>query len=124
MLYHGTQASFETFQPNPRGIFFSEERAKAEPFSRIRKGEPVIKEVHLAINSPWTMIRYSLDTPYNVQVDQSIATLKAKGFDGIHCPNEGVWIAFEPEQIFDAAVLDSDVQDDELTETCASVPHG
>lgn len=124
VLYHGTQASFEEFQPNPRGIFFSEERVTAEPFSRIRKGDPVIKEVHLAINRPWTMISYSQDTPYIVQIDQSVATLKAKGFDGIHCPDDNVWIAFEPEQIFDAAVLDSDAQDDELTETSAPAPHG
>lgn len=101
-VFHGTQGVFTEFSPNPRGIFFAEDRAAAAPFSRIRKGKPVIKAVHLAINRPWKMIRYSDSTPYNVQVDQSIATLKAKGFDGIYCPDDKVWIAFEPGQVFDA----------------------
>lgn len=135
-LYHGTQGVFTKFSSNPRGLFFTENRADAEPFSRIRKGEPVIKAVHLAINRPWTMIRYSDDTPYNVQVDQSIATLKAKGFDGIHCPDDKVWIAFEPEQVFDAeesmlldgktdheSFDDSTNQDGELV-TEQDAPHG
>lgn len=102
-VYHGTQGVFTDFSANPRGIFFAEDRAAAEPFSRIRSGQPVIKAAHLAINRPWTMVRYSMDTPYNVQVDQSIATLKAKGYDGIYCPHDKVWIAFEPYQVFDAA---------------------
>lgn len=114
-LYHGTQGVFTKFSSNPRGLFFTENRADAEPFSRIRKGEPVIKAVHLAINRPWTMIRYSDDTPYSVQVDQSIATLKAKGFDGIHCPDDKVWIAFEPRQVFEvkeSMLLDGTTDDE------------
>lgn len=124
-LYHGTQNVFTTFAHNPRGLFFTEDRDAAVPFSRIRKGEPVIKAVHLVINRPWTMIRYSDDTPYSVQVDQSIATLKAKGFDGIHCPDDRVWIAFDPGQVFDAAAIDNISEDDGTSDdlTQAETPH-
>ena len=107
-LHHGTSAQFYDFLPNPRGIFLAETHAQAEPYSRIRKGVPVIKVVHLAAKRPWTMVRYSLDTPYCNQIDQSVESLRARGYDSIHCPDERVWIAFEPEQIINAnpGVLD------------------
>lgn len=102
LVYHGTQAVFDTFATNPRGIFFTEDRAAAESFTRIRKGSPVVKTVHLNIQKPWVMVRYSDDTPYSQMLDQSIPALKAQGYDGIHCPDDKVWIAFEPGQIIAA----------------------
>ena len=95
-LHHGTQSVFRVFNPNPRSLFFTEDLAAAGPYSCIRKGKAIIKAVYLAINRLWTIVRYSEDTPYSTQIDQSIATFKAKGFDGIHCPDDKVWIAFEP----------------------------
>ncbi len=108
-VYHGTSQAFDAFAPNERGLFFAEERAKAENFVRVRKGtSPRVIEAELDIRRPWTYIYYGLDTPMRDMLDQSTAALVAQGYDGAFMPRERVWVAFEPEQvrIVDAGISD------------------
>lgn len=100
LVFHGTGATFDSFAANERGIFFAEQYNAAALYQRIRReAEPRVIAASLDIGNPWTIVRYGLDAPYRQQLDQSVAALKARGFDGIHMPNERVWVAFEPEQI-------------------------
>lgn len=100
LVFHGTGATFESFAANERGIFFAEQYNAAASYQRIRKdAEPRVVAASLDIRNPWTMVRYGLDVPYSQQLDQSAAALRARGFDGIHMPDERVWVAFEPGQI-------------------------
>ncbi|OUM04487.1 ADP-ribosyltransferase-containing protein [Variovorax sp. JS1663] len=100
LVFHGTGATFDSFAPNERGIFFAEQYNAAASYQRIRReSEPRVIAASLDISNPWTMVRYGLDVPYSQHLDQSAAALKARGFDGIYMPKERVWVAFEPEQI-------------------------
>ena len=102
-VYHGTHATFDRFAPNPRGIFFAEDWAAAATFSSIRKPvgghSGLVLEARLRITNPWTVIRYADDFPYCRMVDQSVPAIAARGFDGMFCPEDRVWIAFDPQQI-------------------------
>lgn len=100
LLFHGTGSLFERFQPNPRGIFFSEDARAALSYTKIRKTEtPRVIGAHLTIRAPWVYVRYGDDCPYSQQIDQSVAALCAAGYDGIHDPVNNVWVAFSPDQI-------------------------
>lgn len=100
VVYHGTSQPFERFGHNPAGLFFAEDLMKATSYASIRLGPtPRVIRAELTINRPWTLIRYGLDVPYRDQLDQSVPTLAAQGFDGIHIPEEGVWVAFSPDQV-------------------------
>ena len=99
VVYHGTASDVAAFEPNERGIFFAENPETAEPYSRIRRGSPNIVPVYLSIKKPWLMVNYSDDTPYSQMVDQSPASLKAKGYDGMHDAANGIWVTFDPMQI-------------------------
>lgn len=99
VVYHGTSGDFNAFLPNQRGIFFAESPEAAAPFSRIRNGQPNIIPAYVSIKNPWTMIRYGDDVPFSRMEDQSVAALKAKGYDGTYSPDDGVWVAFSPMQI-------------------------
>lgn len=100
VLYHGTSQPFERFGPNPAGLFFAEDLEKATSYASIRLGPaPRVIQVSLNIRRPWTYIRYGQDVPYRDHADQSVPTLQALGYDGIHMPEEGVWVAFDPDQV-------------------------
>jgi hypothetical protein len=107
VLYHGTGATFENFASNERGIFFAEAFNTAASYQRIRRdAAPRVIAARLDIQRPWTMISYADDVPYRAQVDQSVAAITARGFDGIFLPKERVWVAVSPDQI---TVLDHSV---------------
>lgn len=100
VVYHGTGTDFAEFAANERGIFFAESPEAPATFARIHKGGAAnIIPAYLSIKNPWTMIRYGDDVPYSRMVDQSVAALKAKGYDGTYDPKEKVWVAFDPTQI-------------------------
>lgn len=98
-VYHGTQAKFTQFRVGGDGIFFGEDESIAGSFSRIRTGESRIIPVYLSIQNPWMSVRYDRDFPISKMVDQSREGLIQKGYDGFHRPEDGVWVAFLPEQI-------------------------
>lgn len=99
VVYHATGADFQGFAPNERGIFFAEDPAAAEPYSRIRRdASPNIIPVYLSVKNPWTMVRYGDEVPYSKQVDQSVEALRAKGYDGTYDPKDKVWTVFDPQQ--------------------------
>lgn len=100
VLYHGTAATFTTFGDNPRGIFFGEDISQAELYSRIRRGSPRVIAANLSIKNPWQMVRYADDVPYSQMIDQSVSALRARGYDGIHAPDDKVWIVFDANQIY------------------------
>jgi hypothetical protein len=107
LVYHGTGAAFDAFAPNDRGIYFAERYDTAASYQRIRKTDtPRVLASSVDITRPWQMIRYPLDTPYSKMVDQSVATLSARGYDGIYMPQERAWVAFRPEQV---TILEQDV---------------
>lgn len=98
-VFHGTSAAFKTFAANERGLFFDESKTEASSYSGIRKGgQPRVIRAHLNICRPWDYIEYGTDHPYNQMVDQSVASLTARGYDGMRMPN-GRWIAFRPDQV-------------------------
>jgi hypothetical protein len=100
VLYHGTGATFDAFAPNKRGIFFAERYSVAAAYQRIRKdAAPRVIAARLDVRRAWTMITYADDVPYRDQVDQSVAAIAARGFDGIYLPKELVWVAVSPDQI-------------------------
>lgn len=100
VLYHGTGATFDAFAPNERGIFFAERYNAAAAYQRIRRdAAPRVIAARLDIHRPWTMITYADDVPYRDRVDQSVAAIAARGFDGIYQPKERVWVAVSPDQI-------------------------
>lgn len=118
-LYHGTNAAFAEFGSNPRGIFLAEDPAKASTFKAIRKGgEPRVIEARINVNKVWEVIRYGDDVPYSQMIDQSVDALKKQGYDAMHCPDDGVWIVFDPKQI-DILRHDIDQQVDEVDEVAA-----
>ncbi|MBY0466883.1 MAG: GNAT family N-acetyltransferase, partial [Burkholderiales bacterium] len=120
-LYHGTNAVFAEFGPNPRGIFLAEDPAKAGTFKAIRKGgEPRVIEARINVNKVWEVIRYGDDVPYSQMIDQSVDALKKQGYDAMHCPDDGVWIVFDPKQI-DILRQDIDQEVDEADEVAARV---
>lgn len=99
-VFHGTSQEFDEFAPNERGIFFSESRSTAESYVGVHRGPASrVIEAQLDIRNPWTYISYAATVPYRDQVDQSSDALKAQGYDGIHMPQSGVWVAFEPSQV-------------------------
>ncbi|WP_298705629.1 hypothetical protein [Variovorax gossypii] len=107
IVYHGTEACFEAFAPNERGLFFAESYRLAASFSGIRKaGAPRVIAAALDISNPWTSITYGDDVPYRDQVDQSPAAIEAQGFDGIYMPASRVWIALRPNQV---SVIDPNI---------------
>lgn len=104
IVYHGTGYAFDAFAANERGIFFAERYNAAAAYQRIRRDpNPRVIAATLEIRNPWTLISFGPDVPYRDRVDQSVAAIAARGFDGIYQPNEGVWVAASPSQI---AVLD------------------
>lgn len=120
-LYHGTNADFSEFGSNPRGIFFAEDPLKAATFTAIRKGgHPRVIEARININKVWEVIRYGDDVPYSQMIDQSVDALKKQGYDAMHCPDDGVWIVFDPKQI-DILRHDIDQEVDEADEVAARV---
>jgi hypothetical protein len=124
VLYHGTAAAFTQFAENPRGIFFAEDIAQAAPFSRIRRGTPRVIAANLSIKNPWQMVRYADDVPYSQMIDQSISALRARGYDGIHAPDDKVWIVFDADQIHQLEAETDDMVDD-ATESLLEAPgHG
>ncbi|CAN7770114.1 hypothetical protein LJR290_007479 [Variovorax sp. LjRoot290] len=100
IVYHGTGATFDAFAPNERGIFFAERFNAAAAYQRIRRdAAPRVIAARLDIRNPWTAITYGADVPYRDQIDQSVAAIAARGFDGIYLPKERVWVATSPHQI-------------------------
>lgn len=115
VVFHGTGLPFEVFAPNARGIFFAERYSAATPYSRIHRGaQPRVVAAALAITHPWVQITYPDDVPYSARVDQSVAAVAARGYDGIYVPEGRAWIAVHPEQV---TIVESDVQ------RSAFVPH-
>lgn len=100
VVYHGTGATFDAFSANERGIFFAERYGAAAAYQRIRRNAtPRVIAASVEIRNPWTMITYAEDVPYRDRLDQSIAAIGRRGFDGIYQPNERVWVAVSPDQV-------------------------
>lgn len=115
VVFHGTGLPFEVFAPNARGIFFAERYSAAAPYSRIHRGaKPRVVAAALAITHPWVQITYADDVPYSARIDQSVAAVVARGYDGIYVPEGRAWIAVHPDQV---TIVESDVQ------RSAFVPH-
>lgn len=128
LLYHGTSASFEEFASNPRGIFFAENASDARNFSAIRRGgRPRVIEARVCVTKVWEVIRYGQDVPYSQMVDQSVAALKAQGFDAMHDPIDRRWVIFDPKQIdmlrsdIDAQAQEGDAHEQQVRSEIAAV---
>jgi hypothetical protein len=118
-LYHGTAADFERFDnarlgeatghmTAPLGHFLAEDRAKAAHYAE-QASEGVaaharVLKLHVAMRHPKEM---SLQDLMDVDSQADARAIKAKleqaGYDGIHVPEIGQWIAFDAKQIRDAS---------------------
>ncbi len=119
VVYHGTAEAFWAFDKGrlaastghmtaPLGFFFAEDRAKAQRYAEkaadgVPADERVIDAV-LAIRNPKAM---TLDALMAIESQDEARALRARlqrqGFDGIHLPEIGQWIAFEPTQVKSAS---------------------
>ena len=114
-LYHGTAGDFSEFDnarlgestghmTAPLGHFLAEDRAKAQGYAEnASHGVPAEERViaaHAAIRQPKEM---SLQDLMGIDSHDGARALKAKlerqGYDGIHIPEIGQWVAFDAKQI-------------------------
>lgn len=114
-LYHGTAGDFSEFDnarlgestghmTAPLGHFLAEDRAKAQGYAEnASHGVPAEERViaaHVAIRQPKEM---SLQDLMDIDSHDGARALKAKlerqGYDGIHIPEIGQWVAFDAKQI-------------------------
>lgn len=118
-VYHGTADDFSVFghdkageatghATSPLGHFFTPDRAQAEGYARnASDGRPAderVVDAYLSIKKPYTMSleqAQRIETPGMARAVR--AQLEAKGYDGIHLPEQNAWVAFRPEQIKSAS---------------------
>lgn len=118
-VHHGTADGFYAFDnarlgeatahmTAPLGHFFAEDAGKAQRYAEnASRGVPADERVidaHLSIQNPKTL---SLDDLMGIESQDEAralkANLEAQGYDGIHLPEIGQWIAFDPGQIKSAS---------------------
>ena len=85
VVYHGTDAKFDTFAKSEAGIYFTINRTYAES-----EGSRIIS-TYMKINKPFEAL-YDEET---ITFDE----MKAQGYDGMFITDMGYYIAFEPTQI-------------------------
>lgn len=85
VVYHGTDAKFDTFAKSEAGIYFTIDRTYAES-----EGSRIIS-TYMKINKPFEAL-YDEET---ITFDE----MKAQGYDGMFITDMGYYIAFEPTQI-------------------------
>lgn len=85
VVYHGTDAKFDTFAKSEAGIYFTIDRTYAES-----EGSRIIS-TYMKINKPFEAL-YDEET---ITFDE----MKAQGYDGMFITDMGYYIAFEPNQI-------------------------
>lgn len=118
-VYHGTGSEFWAFKGDrlgdstghmtaPLGHFFAEDRAKAERYAEkaadyVPADQRVI-DAHLSIRNPKRMTLDELMAVDNPDEARALRSkLEREGHDGIHVPEIGQWVAFEPTQIKSAS---------------------
>jgi hypothetical protein len=103
VVYHGTAIPKTAFDRNGGGAgigaYFTPNRADAERYADLDASvdgdDPIVMAVYLSIQNP-KIVRG--DESFGVTPEQRDA-LEAEGFDGIHNPEIGEYVAFRPEQI-------------------------
>jgi hypothetical protein len=119
VVYHGTAADFWAFDPShlggntghmtaPLGFFFAEDRAKAQRYAEKASGgvpaEERVIDAYLSIQRPQAM---TLDDFMAIDSHAEARALRERlqreGFDGLHLPEIGQWVAFAPTQVKSAS---------------------
>lgn len=135
MVYHGTNADFNTFQQENGAYFFSESRDYAESMAEERGGDRVV-EAYISMEKPYTVTLSPGKFSDNFEEAPYIRYAKENGYDGVIFENDvskddlaydRFYVVFEPNQIksatdnigtFDGSNPDirhsRDVQDTEL----------
>ncbi len=118
-VYHGTGSEFWAFDngrlsghtghmTSALGHFFAEDRAKAERYAEkaadyVPADQRVI-DAQLSIQNPKRMTLAELQAIDNFDEARALRRrLEGEGYDGIHLPDIGQWVAFEPTQIKSAS---------------------
>lgn len=118
-MYHGTGEDFSVFDSgkantatahstSPLGHFFTGDKRLAQGYAEnASKGRPADERVidaYLKIEKPFRLAleqAQSIESPAEARALRS--WLESQGYDGIHIPESGTWIAFDSSQIKSAS---------------------
>lgn len=118
-VYHGTAEDFPVFKDarsgsatqhatSPLGHFFTPDIRQAKGYARnASEGRPAderVVDAYLNIRKPYTMSLKQAQAIESPGMARAVrAQLEAKGYDGIHLPEQNAWVAFHSEQIKSAS---------------------